>query len=320
MGAVACALYSGASAVGAWEIPEPKPSASFSDTHRIEDQPGVYRQVLNNGMELVVIADDSKVPNTSADDEQAMQLWLIVRAGSLYETPDQRGAARVLEEIIRMGTRTASDEHISDLLLNDVSWDTDLPGSFVGFDQAAFIARVDQNDPATMTQLIEFFTSLLDGNSLVLSDERIKQAIERVIEKISNEQDPEQRSRRRWLPRLMAKTPFGDRIPSPTIETLTRLTPESVRTFARQTYHPAQATLVALGVGDLSQVRSQLETQCSSIPDVGPSRMADGRNHLDSAMRSVLDVDPGFTESQAAMIWFHDRPMPTSTPETWYQR
>ncbi len=286
----------------------------------IGDQPGTQRTVLANGLEIVVISEPGIL---EANQPHQAQAWLVVRSGSLFETDNQRGAALVLEMLIRQGTLNHSPKQINEILIADLDWDLKSPGSFVGFDHAAYLASMDVQDQRAFEQAFGFFRSLLNGRSLVLTDERIAQAIDQVIVDLGDEQDAELRARRRWLPRLMAGMPFGDRMPAPEASTLATLSPKHVREFAKEYYRSAQATLIVVGDFKPAPMMDRLIEEMEGLQDHHPPAIADGRCKQDPSGRTVLGADPDIEETQAALIWFRDREDSVSSArftETWNTR
>ena len=283
---------------------------SCSEPTTIKDQPGTLRAVLDNGFEIVVISE----PDSMTTDRSA-QAWLVVRSGSLYETDEQRGAAKVLEAIVRQGTLNFADEQINEILIDDPEWGAAFSGSFVSFDHAAYVASIDLKDQDGFSQTLGFFRSMLDGQSLVLTEKRIAEAIEQVKVQIADEQNPELRARQQWLPRLMVGTPFGDRMPSVDTLSLATLNPKHVRAFASETYRSAQATLIVAGDFEPQAMIDRLGKELSVLHDDRQPLIVDGRCKIDPSGRAVMGVDSDLEESQSALIWFRDRDIAGSSAE-----
>ncbi len=272
----------------------------------IGDQDGVVRAELSNGLEVVV------VPAGGGDDVQAdgpdeVQVWLIVRAGSMYEDDQQRGAAMVIQRAIVSGTARFSGDEIAEILQARDLGGGYRAGWFTGFDQAAYLGQVGAGDTQGLDRVLGLFGEMLDGQSLVLDDGRVEQAIAEVIEEIEGDALAQMRSRARWLPALMRGSLFGDRLPRARVEELESLGVEAVRRFGESFYHPGQAVVLVVGDVDADAIEQQVARALGSIARGGRDVMVDGRIKIDVSMRAALDYEPGLEKHQGAMIWFRDR-------------
>ena len=265
----------------------------------VGDQKGTHRVVFDDGFELIVIEDESAAENP-------VQMWLIVRAGSMYERDEQRGAAMVLERIIRRGTARFEAHEIDELLINRSNENNIESGSFVSFDQAGYLAEVDGDNREQMERVLGFFDDVVGIDPDLVSDEQVERAIGDVRDEIRDEPSAELRSRQRWLPVLMRGTLFGDRLPWARVDELDSLSAAQVRNFARAQYRPSRAVLVVYG-----DVDAQAIERLVSLHNEQASRdvrvPVDARMGKSVADRYVLGTDAGFTTQQSAMIWFTDR-------------
>ncbi len=278
----------------------------------IGDQDGVVRVELSNGLEVVVVPTgegsdgqgDGSDGRGGGDD---VQIWLIVRAGSMYETDQERGAAMVIQRAIVAGTARFSGDEIAEILHASDLGGGHQAGWFVGFDHGAYMGQVDRGDGQAFERVLAFFGEVLDGASLVLDEKRVQQIIAELIEEVEDESSPQMRSRARWLPRLMKGTLFGDRLPRARIEELRELKPQQVRGFGDRLYHPGQAVVLVVGDVDAQGIAQQVDQALGSVARGQRDVMVDGRIKIDVSMRAVFDDELGLEKHQGAMIWFRDR-------------
>lgn len=278
--------------------------SSIDDPDRGElicDQAGTLRVELSNGLELIIIS----TPEYDARDVQA---WLLVRAGSLYETDSERGAAIVIEQSVRLGTTNYSQAQIDELLLSESVGYGMHPGSFVGFDHVGFMASVDRDDAQGLSRVFGFFGEVLDHDLIVLDEQRVRDSVGLVIDGIRDEPNADLRVRHRWLPTVMHGTPFGERMPRAPIDEIQLLSVSSVQSFADMLYHPGQSTLIVLGDVNSDEIIQAVNESIGSVERGEITRVADGRSGIDVSMRAALVADPGIEQGQAAMIWFRDTP------------
>jgi predicted Zn-dependent peptidase len=266
----------------------------------IGDQLDTQRTSLSNGLEVVVsVSGEQKT--------DVVQAWLIVRAGSMYESDEQRGAAGVLEAAIRMGTAHFSVEEIDAILSDSETGYGQRTGSLVTFDHSVYMAAFSQDDREGLERVLGVFADVLNFNALGLDDAKIDASTAELIARIEDEPSPELRARQGWLPELLGGTPIGDRLPSASIESLEALGPDSVRDFARAYQHPAQATLIVVGQVDADEIVEIAGEMLGKIPGGDRRPIVDGRTRVDLSMRAAIGSDPGLEQEQGAMIWFKDR-------------
>jgi zinc protease len=275
----------------------------------VEDQDGTTRISLANGLEVVFVEVSPRQDvngRETTDQDTAIHAWLIVRAGSLYEGDDQRGAAAIVEQMIRSGTDRFSDEEINRILANGDGSYGSQSGSFVSFDQAVYMAQFDRSDQDSFERALMFYSDVLDGDDF--SREQFEGSKRDLIKLINTEESAELRSRQRWLPELMHSTRFGQRLPIPSLNDVEELSYKKVQRFREGHYHPGQATLMIMGDIDSSTIKATLNSSLASIHrSEERSRVVDARNKIDVSGRAVLDFEPGFETHQGAVVRFRDR-------------
>ncbi len=279
----------------------------------IGDQVGTTRVVLDNGLEVVVVASDQ-----TGNEVSDVQVWLVVRAGSLNESDEQRGAAMVVERAIRLGTKNYSQEQINGLVMESAMGYGMRAGSFVSFDQSAFMVEFDRDDVHKMHEAFAFFGDVLGRDSVVLDDGRVSRAIGLVVDEINDEAIAELRVRQEWLPMLLRGTPFGDRLPRAKIEELEVLSGNAVRAFGHAMYHPGRAMVIVVGDVDSEVIAQGIGDAMGDIPRGERSSVVDGRTKIDVSMRAMLTSDDEFEQGQVGMIWFRDQG--SQATEQWSDR
>ncbi len=278
----------------------------------IGDQDGVVRVELSNGLEVVVVpmgqgSDGQGDGGDGRGGDDDVQVWLIVRAGSMYERDQERGAAMVIQRAIVAGTVRFSGDEIAEILHASDLGSGHQAGWFVGFDHGAYMGQVDRGDGQAFERVLALFGEVLDGASLVLDEKRVQQIIAELVEEIEDESSPQMRSRARWLPKLMKGTLFGDRLPRARVEVLRKLKARQVRGFGERLYHPGQALVLVVGDVDAQAIVQQVDQVLGAIARGQRDVMVDGRIKIDVSMRAVFDDEPRLEKHQGAMIWFRDR-------------
>lgn len=266
----------------------------------IADQAGTRRVLFANGLEVVFVPSTDSVSGDSDRDDRQVQVLLSMRAGSVYESDQQRGAAMVVEHVLSMGTSNFSAEQMEGLLERE---------PMVGFDQTVFLSGFDGVDFDRFEQVLAFFGDVIDHRNMVMSQDRVARAIAMVIEKHELEDSVEYRSQREWLPVLFEGTAFGEQQPMARVDELNRLNHKEVQSFAESWYQPYQATVVVVGDIDADDVIASVKKSFGVVRSGRAVHgvIADGRLGVDVSMRGVLGVDAGFETEQAAIVWLSDR-------------
>ncbi len=276
----------------------------------VEDQAGVHRVMLENRLELVVVSTSEYEPTDT-------QVWLIMRAGSVYENDQERGAGLLIEQIIRSGIAGFSSAEIDELLgvvpvdesKERSSGQPTRPsvGSFVGFDHAAFMGVVGNEQDDRFGRLLELYSQVLRLGDGGVSGDQIKHAKSAVIDKIAGMTSAEYQSRQEWLPVLMSGTRFGERFSGPSARQVDGLRVDDVLRFVGRMFQPGQAMVLVVGDVEHARVIDGVQGTLGGIRAGERVGMADGRLGIDVAGRGVLSRGYAFDGDQAAMIFFDDR-------------
>ncbi len=270
----------------------------------IPDQQGVRRFGLSNGLEVVVVPTDAM--ERAGGDRGRVQVWLVVRAGTMDETDEERGAASMCERVLRQGIGGLDATTIDALLSEDGSGGPGAMhqrGSIVGLDQTILTGHVSGESPDELEALLGFYSDVLDPETWDIGGDRIEVARRSLEELLSRGRTPEMLARQRWLPRLLGDGLLGTRIDMPEPEEVARLNASTISGFAERVYSPSRATLIVVGSTDRLKLDELIGASLGGLPAGAAWAVRDLKSGTENHEETVFEVEPGVEGHQVALVW-----------------
>ncbi|MFG0299833.1 MAG: insulinase family protein [Phycisphaerales bacterium JB047] len=267
----------------------------------IEDDEGVRRFSLSNGLGVVT------VPMNAGDGHDAdaggLQMWLVVRAGSMDERPQELGAAYMANAIARAGLAGFDRDEIDSML---TSADDSIPvlarGSLVTLDQTIFMGRASHADVESVQRLLNYYAGVLNPSGWPVSDDRVRMARQAVIEEVESMMSPDMRARQHWLPKLLGEQGIGLHARLPESDELGSVEREQVRAFIERGYRASRATLIVMGDLERLELDAMIAESLGSIGRADRGVFTDLRGDI-AGSRFVMGLDPQMEKHQVAMVW-----------------
>lgn len=276
----------------------------------IEDQPGVRRYALSNGLEVVLVQTES---STTLEDEGAdIQIWLAVRAGTMDEDDTQRGAAGVLERLLYQGVGGYDPATITQLLGGDGGFVVGgrPSGSMVTLDQMLLMGQATGDDRSQIESLLGLYASVLDPGSWSYENERVQRAKSELSTMMDELLSPQMRARQRWLPELLGDGRLGTRAGLPERGDIDRLDAETISGFANEYMRPSRSTLIVVGGRETLQLDALIARMLGDVQAGARGEVEDLRVGIGQAQthaRSVMSLDPELEGHMAALVWVRTR-------------
>ncbi|HSE02950.1 MAG TPA: pitrilysin family protein [Methylomirabilota bacterium] len=240
---VAALLLSACAGSGA----RPTPAADGAEA----DLPAPARQVLRNGMRLIV--QDHRASDIVA-------IYLFVGVGVRYEAPDQLGYAHFQEHMLFKGTDRFGPGHV-DRTVEGVGGRSN---AVTSFDYTTFYLVLPSDATATGVELL----ADMAFRSSFAPDE-VGREREVIFEEARIEQDnPRSAVVRQLYGMVFAGNPYGRPVLG-TRETMQAATQERLRAFNRRYYTPENMTLVVAGPVDPRAVRGVVDRTFGRMPSTG---------------------------------------------------
>lgn len=228
-------------------------------TFRLSDpipfNPNVKVNTLENGLTYYIMKN--------AKPEKRAELRLMVNAGSILETEEQRGLAHFLEHMAFNGTKNfKKDELLRFLELTGVRFGADL-NAYTSFDETVYMLQI----PTDKKDVVEkAFLVLEDWSRNVAFDpDEIEKERGVVIEEWRLRRGASQRIRDKQFPVIFKNSRYAERLPIGTKENLESFKHESLISFYRKWYRPDLTAVVAVGDFDPDEIEALIKKHFSSF-------------------------------------------------------
>ena len=284
---------------------EPIPTTSLpASTTTTEDpllrlalpvDPDVIRGQLDNGMTYYIRENNS--PGGRAE------LRLLVDAGSVQEDPDQAGMAHFLEHMMFNGTENYPRNELIDVLeAFGPRFGPDI-NAFTSYNETVYELSLTTDDPellvlgvdvlrewATRATLTE--TDVVEERGVILDEWRTRAQgfAARVNEQIEN--------------LVLPGTIYEGQQPIGTAVSIETTSPDALRRFYDDWYHPENMAIVAVGDFDVAAVEELITEAFGDIPPATDPRAWDTPEYEAPAeARAVSFVDEEATIAGVTVIW-----------------
>jgi zinc protease len=179
--------------------------------------------------------------------ENKVELRLVVKAGSILETPDQLGLAHFMEHMNFNGLQHFEKNELVNYLQSiGVEFGADL-NAYTSFDETVYILPIPTDKPGNLEkgfQIIEDW-----AHNALLTDKDINEERGVVLEESRLGKGAEDRMMKKYFPKYASGTLYADRLPIGKDEILKSFKPEVIRRYYKDWYRPdLQAVMV---VGDI---------------------------------------------------------------------
>lgn len=217
---------------------------------------------LDNGLRYVVMA------NKEPRDRVALRL--LVEAGSLHETEEQRGLAHFLEHMAFNGSEHYPPGTLIEFFQRmgmQFGGDTN---AYTSFEVTVYMLDLPNTRPETITEGFQVFHDYAGG--LLLGEEEIDHERGVILSEKRTRDSVEFRS---WVAEnrfLLKETRFPKRIPIGLEEVIATAPRAAFTDYYDTWYRPEKLTVVAVGDFDPEAMVTEIETTFSDLEARGPAR------------------------------------------------
>lgn len=259
----------------------------------LPDRPGLIRRTLPNG--LTVLAERNATP------PGRVALHLVVHAGSLHETDDQRGLAHMLEHMAFSGSRRFPPGSLVPFFESMGLTLGRHQNGWLSFNATHYVLELPRADDETIRAGLRFFADVGDG--LLLEEDHVEAERRVVLEELRGRGGPEQRVYERTLPRLLPGALVGRRLPMGDETTLRTLDRDDLAAFYEAWHRPWNITLVAIGDAPAEHLLALAEDELGALePRPGERLRPELSISPDTTPRAVVVTDPELTMCQAQIV------------------
>lgn len=216
---------------------------------KIPNDPNVKIGKLDNGLTYYIRKNDKP--------EKKVDLRLVLNAGSILENDKQLGLAHFMEHMVFNGTKSfPKNELINYLQSIGVKFGQHL-NAYTSFDETVYFLPLPSDDPKKLEngfQILEdwAFNANLEGKDI--DDERNV-----VIEEYRTRLGAQNRMMKNYLPKLLYKSKYAERLPIGTKENLETFKHEDIRAFYKDWYRPNLMAVIVVGDIDINEMEQKIK-------------------------------------------------------------
>jgi zinc protease len=263
----------------------------LNGTAPIPFDPNVKTGKLKNGLTYFI--------RKNAKPENKVDLRLVINAGSILENDDQRGLAHFMEHMCFNGTKRFPKNKLVDYLQSiGVKFGQHL-NAYTSFDETVYFLPIPSDDAA---KLENGFNIIEDwAFNAVLTPEEIDKERGVVLEEYRLGLGADKRMMDRYLPKMMYKSHYAERLPIGKKEILENFKYEKVINFYKDWYRPNLMSVIVVGDIDVAEMEKKIQDHFGKYQNPKnekPRKVFDVPNHKETFVAIESDKEASSTEVQ----------------------
>lgn len=243
--------------------------------------------------------------NAEPDDRAVLRL--AVDVGSVLEDPDQLGLAHFVEHMAFNGTKSFPGNDLVRYLESVGTQFGPHLNAHTSFDETVYKLTVPTDDPEVFSRA---FLVLADwASSLSFDPAEIEAERPVVLEEWRTRLGAQGRIDDVVIPAMFFGSPYADRRPIGTEDSLKTFTHDAVKRFYADWYVPTRMAVIAVGDFDPAEVKALIEKNFSAIPKPSDPRERiryEIPDHEDT--KYAIVADPEVSRSRLTLLSKMDRP------------
>ncbi|MFP3597716.1 M16 family metallopeptidase [Chryseobacterium sp. SIMBA_029] len=259
----------------------------------IPADPSVKTGTLSNGMKYYI--KKNTLP------EKKVDFRLAINAGSILEDENQRGLAHFMEHMNFNGTKNFPDNKLVDFLQSiGVKFGQHL-NAYTSFDETVYMLPVPLDKPGNLDAGLKVMEDW--AFNATLSDEQINKERGVVLEELRLGLGADKRMEDKYLPKLLYKSQYAERLPIGKKEILQNFKPDVIRKFHQDWYRPDLMAIVVVGDINVDEVEKKIKDNFSKYKNPSKPRERktfDLPNHKETLV--AIETDPDATNSMVQFI------------------
>lgn len=249
----------------------------------------------------------------NAKPENKVDLRLVINAGSILETDEQQGLAHFMEHMCFNGTKRFPKNKLVDYLQSiGVKFGQHL-NAYTSFDETVYFLPIPSDDPA---KLENGFNIIEDwAFNAVLTPEEVDKERGVVLEEYRLGLGASKRMMGRYMPKMMYKSHYADRLPIGKKEILENFKYDKLTSFYKDWYRPNLMSVIVVGDIDVAEMEKKINDHFGKYQNPKnekPRRVYDVPNHKETFV--AVESDKEASGTQVQLIYKdHDAPKKTVT-------
>jgi len=262
--------------------------SSVSFAQNIPMDPSVKTGTLPNGMKYYI--KKNTLP------EKKVDFRLAINAGSLLEDENQRGLAHFMEHMNFNGTKNFPDNKLVDFLQSiGVKFGQHL-NAYTSFDETVYMLPVPLDKPGNLDSGLKVMEDW--AFNATLTDAQINKERGVVLEELRLGLGADKRMSDKYLPKMMYKSQYAERLPIGKKEVLQNFRPEVIRQFHKDWYRPDLMAIVVVGDINVDEVEKKIKDNFGKYKNPAKPRerkVFDLPSHKETLV--AIETDPDATNS-----------------------
>ncbi|RKE82989.1 M16 family metallopeptidase [Chryseobacterium sp. AG363] len=255
--------------------------------------PSLRIGTLSNGMKYYI--------KKNVLPEKKVEFRLAINAGSILEDENQRGLAHFMEHMNFNGTKNFPDNKLVDFLQSiGVKFGQHL-NAYTSFDETVYMLPVPLDKPGNLDAGLKVMEDW--AFNATLSDEQINKERGVVLEELRLGLGPDKRMMDKYLPKLLYKSQYAERLPIGKKEVLENFKPDLIRKFHQDWYRPNLMAIVVVGDINVDEIEKKIKNNFSQYKNPSKPRERksfDLPNHQEALV--AIETDPDATGSGVQFI------------------
>ncbi|WFB69836.1 insulinase family protein [Chryseobacterium sp. WX] len=255
--------------------------------------PSLRIGTLSNGMKYYI--------KKNVLPEKKVEFRLAINAGSILEDENQRGLAHFMEHMNFNGTKNFPDNKLVDFLQSiGVKFGQHL-NAYTGFDETVYMLPVPLDKPGNLDAGLKVMEDWAFNTTL--SDEQINKERGVVLEELRLGLGADKRMMDKYLPKLLYKSQYADRLPIGKKEVLENFKPDVIRKFHQDWYRPDLMAIIVVGDINVNEIEKKIKNNFSQYKNPSKPRERksfDLPNHQEALV--AIETDPDATGSGVQFI------------------
>lgn len=249
----------------------------------------------------------------NAKPENKVDLRLVINAGSILETDEQQGLAHFMEHMCFNGTKRFPKNKLVDYLQSiGVKFGQHL-NAYTSFDETVYFLPIPSDDPA---KLENGFNIIEDwAFNAVLTPEEVDKERGVVLEEYRLGLGASKRMMGRYMPKMMYKSHYADRLPIGKKEILENFKYDKLTSFYKDWYRPNLMSVIVVGDIDIAEMEKKINDHFGKYQNPKnekPRKVYDVPNHKETFV--AVESDKEASGTQVQLIYKdHDAPKKTVT-------
>lgn len=266
----------------------------LKESDKIPFDPNVKKGTLSNGLTYYI--------RKNSKPENKVDLRLVINAGSILENDDQKGLAHFMEHMNFNGTKSFPKNKLVDYLQSiGVKFGQHL-NAYTSFDETVYFLPIPSDDPEKLENGFKIIEDWAFNANL--TPEEIDKERGVVLEEYRLGLGADKRMEERYLPKMMYKSHYANRLPIGTKDVLENFKYEKLINFYKDWYRPDLMCVIVVGDVDVVQMENKIKEHFSSYKNPKtkkPRKIFDVPNHKETFI--CIESDKEASDVQVQLMY-----------------